>query len=702
MLSDRAGMPTAPLPASFKKLGLTRWSDVVLHFPLRYENESQVWRLDQVVPGQFAQIQVRVIKARVAFRPRRMLLVDVEDDTGCALLRFIHFKDAQKNAFVPGVKIRVLGETRHALTGLEFIHPRIRSGWLTEETLTAQPLMPVYPTTAGLSQITLRRAVARALQTDMPTEWLPAGFLSEHNLMPLPQAVQLIHTPPADAQAMGLMAELSAQQGSAWNRIRVDELLAQQLALRRARRMRGSEHAVPLADQQRAAMFQKQLPFQLTGAQQRVWAEISGDLSRQAPMQRLLQGDVGSGKTVIAALAAVQAVGSGMQVAIMAPTEILAEQLHRKFLEWLTPMQMTLALLKGGLPAAQRRHLLAAISAGQVSVVVGTHALIQKGVEFLRLGLVVVDEQHRFGVGQRLALRVAQSDQAHRVPHLLGMSATPIPRSLAMTYLADLDVSVLDERPPNRKPVVTKLMSAARREELVERLQGFLEEGGQAYWVCPVIEQSTDEEARALQALETSAQWLAPIFGDQLAVVHGRMPAEEKSRVMQEFASGRRRLLLATTVIEVGVDVPKASLMVIEHAERFGLAQLHQLRGRVGRGADQSTCILLFEEPLSDLAKARLKTLYETEDGFEVARRDLALRGPGEFLGLRQSGIPTLKYSDLERDALWVELAVSFGAKLSEAERSATQLKAIGITRASLDALVDRWAHDKEILLASG
>jgi ATP-dependent DNA helicase RecG len=271
-----------------------------------------------------------------------------------------------------------------------------------------------------------------------------------------------------------------------------------------------------------------------------------------------------------------------------------------------------------------------------------------------------------------------------------------------MPYLADLDVSVLDERPPNRKPVVTKLMSAARREELVERLQGFLEEGGQAYWVCPVIDHSTVEEARALQALVTSAQWLAPIFGDQLAVVHGRMPAEEKSRVMQEFASGRRRLLLATTVIEVGVDVPKASLMVIEHAERFGLAQLHQLRGRVGRGADQSTCILLFEEPLSDLAKARLKTLYETEDGFEVARRDLALRGPGEFLGLRQSGIPTLKYSDLERDAQWVELAVSFGAKLSEAERSTTQLRAIGITGASLDALVDRWAHDKEILLASG
>jgi ATP-dependent DNA helicase RecG len=395
-------------------------------------------------------------------------------------------------------------------------------------------------------------------------------------------------------------------------------------------------------------------------------------------------------------------VGSGMQVAVMAPTEILAEQLHRKFLEWLTPAQITVALLKGGLPAAQRRTLLAAIANAQVSVVVGTHALIQKGVTFAQLGLVVVDEQHRFGVGQRLALRGAQSDQARQVPHLLGMSATPIPRSLAMTYLADLDVSVLNERPPNRQPVVTKLMSAARREELVERLQSFLQDGGQAYWVCPVIEQSTDEEARALQALETSAQWLAPIFGDQLAVVHGRMPAEEKARVMQEFASGERRLLLATTVIEVGVDVPKASLMVIEHAERFGLAQLHQLRGRVGRGADQSTCILLFEEPLSDLAKARLKTLYETEDGFEVARRDLALRGPGEFLGLRQSGIPTLKYSDLERDAAWVELAVSFGAKLSEAERSATQLKAIGITRPALDALVDRWAHDKEILLASG
>lgn len=695
-------MSTAPLPASFKKLGLTRWGDVALHFPLRYENESQVWRLEQVVPGQFAQVQVSVIKARVLFRPRRMLLVDVEDDTGRALLRFIHFKDAQKNAFVPGAQIRVLGETRQSLGGVEFIHPRIRSGWLTEASLTAQPLMPVYPTTAGLSQITLRRAVARALQTDMPTEWLPASFLLEHKLMPLPQAVQFIHTPPADAQASGLMAELSAQQGSAWNRIRVDELLAQQLALRRARRLRGKEHAVPLKGTQQATAFEHQLPFQLTGAQQRVWAEISRDLSRDTPMQRLLQGDVGSGKTVIAALAAMQAVGSRLQVAIMAPTEILAEQLHKKFLEWLTPLQVTVALLKGGLPVAERRKLLAAIAAAEVSVVVGTHALIQKGVAFKCLGLVVVDEQHRFGVGQRLALRVAQSHEADVVPHLLGMSATPIPRSLAMTYLADLDVSVLDERPPNRKPVLTKLMSSARREELIERLQVFMQGGGQAYWVCPVIEQSTDEEARALQALETSEQWLAPIFGDQLAVVHGRMSTEEKSRVMQAFASGERRLLLATTVIEVGVDVPKASLMVIEHAERFGLAQLHQLRGRVGRGADQSTCILLFEEPLSDLAKARLKTLYETEDGFEVARRDLALRGPGEFLGLRQSGIPTLKYSDLERDAQWVELAVSFGAQLSAAERSATQLKAMGIARVGLDALVDRWAHEKAILLSSG
>lgn len=696
-------MATDALPASFQKLGLTRWLDVALHFPLRYENESNVWPISRVLPGQSVQIQVRVVSARIVFRPRRMLVVQVEDDTGSAMLRFIYFKDAQKNAYVPGAKLRVLGEARKSLAGLEFIHPRTRSGWLEKEALVAQPLVPVYPTTTGLAQHVLRRAVMKALDQALPHEWLPQSFLNQHKLMSLPDAIRLIHTPPADAEASGLIHQIAEREGPAWDRIRLDELLAQQIAMRRARRLKRHETAQSLSAQGVVTALMHSLPFQLTAAQHRVWLEISQDLGRASPMQRLLQGDVGSGKTVIAALAAAQAVSSGAQVAVMAPTEILADQLFRKFDEWLSPLGVPVTRLTGSLGQKARRERLAAIADGTIAVVVGTQALIQKGVVFQSLGLVIVDEQHRFGVGQRLALRERSAD---RVPHLLGMSATPIPRSLAMTYLADLDVSVLDERPPNRQRIVTKLMAASRRDELIERLLQFLADGGQAYWVCPVIDAAKPEDEgaemeRSLQAIETAAEWMAPIFGDQLVVLHGRMSAEEKADAMAVFASGARRLLLATTVIEVGVDVPKASLMVIEHAERFGLAQLHQLRGRIGRGSDQSTCILLFDEPLSDTAKARLKTLYETDDGFEVARRDLEIRGPGEFLGLRQSGIPSLRYSDFQKDSLWVELAVRFGAKLIGAEEHG-ELQPLGVNRDDLDALVDRWAFGKEILLASG
>jgi ATP-dependent DNA helicase RecG len=696
-------MSLAPLPEGLKKLGLARWADVVLHFPSRYDNESQVWRLSDVTSGQFAQVQVRIVSSRIVFRPRRMLLVEVEDDTGSALLRFIYFKDAQKNAYAPGQKIRVLGDARQSLAGLEFIHPRVRAGWLSETVILAQPLVPVYPTTAGLSQINLRRWVDRAMQSSMPQEWLPKAFLYENNLLRLPDAIRLIHQPPADAQASGLMQQLIDREGPAWDRIRFDELVAQQLLLRRARLSKKQESACALKSHALASQLQKSLPFQLTGAQRKVWQEISGDLASDAPMQRLLQGDVGSGKTVIAALAAAQAVGSQRQVAVMAPTELLAEQLFEKFSQWLIPLGVEIALLKGGSSARLRRELLSRIQTGEIRVTVGTHALIQKDVAFKELALVIVDEQHRFGVGQRLALRGAMSrDAGERVPHLLGMSATPIPRSLAMTYLADLDVSVLDERPPNRQPITTKLMAASRRDELIDRVKNFIASGGQAYWVCPVIEENREELDRSLQAIETAAQLLGPIFGEQLLVLHGRMSAEEKKLAMASFSRGERRLLLATTVIEVGVDVPKASLMVIEHAERFGLAQLHQLRGRIGRGTAQSTCILLFEEPLSDLAKERLKTLYETDDGFEVARRDLAIRGPGEFLGLRQSGIPALKYSDLQKDAVWVERAIGFGAKLAQALHSPEQLAQLGVEPIAADALLDRWAHGKESLLASG
>ena len=688
-------MPDSLFPESLKKLGLHRWIDLALHFPLRYENESQVWSIDQVSPGQFAQIQVQVVSARIVFRPRRTLLVEVSDKTGTAVLRFLHFKDAQKNAYVPGHKIRVLGESRRSLAGLEFIHPRTRSGWLSLDQIGQQPLLPVYPTTAGVSQLMLRRAIARALVSALPSEWLPHNILAAHHLMPLDQAMRLIHQPPADAESTGVMRQLMNREGPAWDRIRFDELLAQQVAMRRARGLRETERAAPLGADRLASQIIAGLRFQLTAAQRRAWTEISRNLQGTTPMQRLLQGDVGSGKTVIAALAAAQAIGSGLQVAVMAPTEILAEQLFEKFCEWFGPFHVDVGLLKSGLGAKQRRELLMSISTGSLPIVVGTHALIQKGVTFSNLGLVVVDEQHRFGVGQRLALR---SPVDGRMPHLLSMSATPIPRSLAMTYLADLDVSVLDERPPNRQPITTKLMASARRDELVEKLTDFIAHGGQAYWVCPVIESDAEEP---LQAIETAEAWLAPIFQEQLVVLHGRMGAEEKRLAMQDFSQGRRRLMLSTTVIEVGVDVPRATLMVIEHSERFGLAQLHQLRGRIGRGAGQSTCILLFDEPLSDVAKERLKTLYETDDGFEVARRDLAIRGPGEVLGLRQSGIPTLRYSDLQLHAAWVEQAIEFGAKW--VDRQAGQAsESGGVSIEALDALVDRWAFDKKDVLASG
>jgi len=689
-------VPDSLFPERLKKLGLHRWIDLALHFPLRYENESQVWSIDQVSPGQFAQIQVQVVSARIVFRPRRTLLVEVSDETGRAILRFLHFKDAQKNSYVPGHKIRVLGESRRSLAGLEFIHPRTRSGWLSPEQIGQQPLLPVYPTTAGVSQLTLRRAIARALNAALPAEWLPNQVLTAYRLMPLAQAIRLIHQPPADAESTGVMRELMEREGPAWDRIRFDELLAQQVAMRRARGLRGVERAASLTSDRLVDQIIAGLQFDLTAAQKRAWTEIARDLEAMIPMQRLLQGDVGSGKTVIAALAAARSVGSGLQVAVMAPTEILAEQLYEKFREWFGPFSVEVGLLKSGLGTRQRRELLAAISGGALPITVGTHALIQKGVTFSNLGLVVVDEQHRFGVGQRLALR---SPVDGRMPHLLSMSATPIPRSLAMTYLADLDVSVLDERPPNRQPITTKLMASARRDELVEKLTDFIAQGGQAYWVCPVIESDAEEP---LQAIETAADWLAPIFKDQLVVLHGRMGTEEKRLAMQDFSQGRRRLMLSTTVIEVGVDVPRATLMVIEHSERFGLAQLHQLRGRIGRGAAQSTCILLFDEPLSDVAKERLKTLYETDDGFEVARRDLAIRGPGEVLGLRQSGLPTLRYSDLQLHAVWVERAIQFGAKWADRSAASAQPASAEVSTQAVDALVDRWAYDKKDLLASG
>jgi ATP-dependent DNA helicase RecG len=683
-----------PWPQGFVRLGLYRPTDLLFHFPLRYEDESQVLALRHFQTGDSGQCQVSVVEARIVFKPRRTLLIRVADHSGEGTLRFLYFKDAMRQSFQPGHKIRVLGQARRSALGdVEFIHPRIRQGWLSPESLAQQPLVAVYPTTQGLSQAVIRRAMARALSDHRPAEWLPSDWRERLGLTTLPEALTTLHAPAAPLQESLLEA--------AWNRIRFDELLAQQVALRRARLRRAAHRAPRLLDAQGLSdRLLKVLPFSLTLGQQQAWLQVHADLCRDRPVHRLIQGDVGSGKTVIAALAAAQAIGSGYKAVVMAPTEILAGQLFEKLSQWLLPLGVETVFLKGGGPAAQRREVIARIASQDPCLVVGTHALIQKEVGFCRLGLAIVDEQHRFGVAQRMALRDRLLSSQQETCHILGMSATPIPRSLAMTFLADLDVSVIRDRPQGRLPIQTRLMSQSRRDELLERLLHFLAHEGQAYWVCPVIEEQEQTE-HGLTALEETQAWLGPILGEQMAVVHGRLRPEEKAAAMARFSSGAVRLLLATTVIEVGVDVPAARLIVIDHAERFGLAQLHQLRGRVGRGEGQSTCILLYDAALSDTARERLKALYETDDGFELANRDLALRGPGEILGMRQSGEAGLRFSDLVRDHALVQAAVEAGQKIAEAYSTPADLAAMGLSRAAIDALLDRWARKADDLLRS-
>ncbi|MCC7006065.1 MAG: ATP-dependent DNA helicase RecG, partial [Ottowia sp.] len=517
-----------------------------------------------------------------------------------------------------------------------------------------QTLTPVYPTTAGLGQAYLRKAILSALARTTLPEILPQAVLDQvmqfSPLWSIADAVKFLHQPPPDIS----LASLEAREHPAWQRIKFDELLAQQLSLKRAHHQRRMLSAPALPQNSVATSLLMRLldtlPFVLTDAQQKVWREMSVDLTRTYPMQRLLQGDVGSGKTVVAALAATQAIDAHYQVALMVPTELLAEQHFRKMAAWLTPLGIKVVWLAGGMRTREKREVQSQIATGEVQLVIGTHALIQKGIDFARLGLVIVDEQHRFGVGQRLALRELGRDGVW--PHQLMMSATPIPRTLAMTYYADLDVSVIDALPPGRTPVVTRLVNDKRRMEVMERVRAAARLGRQIYWVCPLIEES---EALQLQtAVETHALLSELLPELTVGLVHGRLPAAEKAAVMQAFSEKTLQLLVATTVIEVGVDVPNASLMVIEHAERFGLAQLHQLRGRVGRGSEQSACVLLYQTPLSAQAKQRLATMRETNDGFVVAQRDLAIRGPGEFLGARQSGQVLLRFVDLALDAQWI------------------------------------------------
>ncbi len=635
---------TALVAAKLEKLGLTCQADLVLHLPLRFEDETRITPIAEAVPGEAAQFEVTVVSSEIAYRPRRQLVCRTEDDTGTLLLRFLNFYPSQQKVLQPGARLRVFGEPRGGFWGSELIHPRFRV--LHGEEPLATALTPVYPTTSGLGQGTLRRLIERALSEVDLGETLPEELVNRFHLEDFAASLRSLHAPQP-----GLSAdELVAAQRPAWQRIAFDELLAQQISLRQsyaARRARGAP--VLAGNGTLTHRLLTQLPFKLTGAQQRVWQEIAHDLAEPHPMQRLLQGDVGSGKTVLAALAMLQAVEAGYQAALMAPTEILAEQHYRKLAAWLAPLGLEVVWLSGSQKKKDKAAALEKVGAGGTALVVGTHALIEEGVEFARLGLAIVDEQHRFGVRQRLALK-----QKGLHSHQLAMSATPIPRTLAMSYYADLDVSVLDELPPGRTAVVTKLVGDKRRDEIVERVRALCREGQQVYWVCPLIEES--ETLQLKTAEETYAHLRAELPELRIGLVHGRLKTDEKVAVMAAFVRNEIHLLVATTVIEVGVDVPNASLMVIEHAERFGLAQLHQLRGRVGRGAAESACVLLYAQPLSETARARLKIIYENNDGFEIARQDLHLRGPGEFIGARQSGLPLLRFADLE-DTLLVDAA---------------------------------------------
>jgi ATP-dependent DNA helicase RecG len=629
-------------------IGLRNDWDFALHLPIRYEDETRITRVRDAISGVDCQVEVVVVHAEVAYRPRRQLVVETRDGEHAEdtlYLRFLNFYGSQVKQLASGKRLRIFGDVRQGFFGAEMVHPRYRV--VTENEPVPDTLTPVYSTTAGVSQSMIRRFIDRALHqidTEMAfDDCLPARIREHEGVVGFRDSVLALHRPAPSAS----LARLAERTDPAWRRIKFDEMLAQQLAMKKARAARDAKSAPQLKPSDvLISRLRHSLPFALTGAQRRAMQEIADDLTKAHPMQRLLQGDVGSGKTIVAAFAAAQAIENHYQVAMMAPTEILAEQHFRKLSALLTSIGVRVTWLTGSLKAKEKREAIAAIASGETQLAIGTHALFQEGVRFANLGLAIIDEQHRFGVGQRLALRekAARDEEAHQ----LMMSATPIPRTLSMSYFADLDVSVIDELPPGRTPIVTRLLPDARRDELLERLRAACESGGQAYWVCPLIEES---EKLQLQTATDTFERIRTEFPElRVGLVHGRMKPVEKNAVMAAFLANEIQLLVATTVIEVGVDVPNASIMVIEHAERFGLSQLHQLRGRVGRGAKQSACMLLYQSPLGETARTRLKVIVESTDGFEIARQDLLLRGPGEHLGARQSGAPLLRFADLERD----------------------------------------------------
>jgi ATP-dependent DNA helicase RecG len=626
----------------------------LLHLPLRYIDETRITLIRDLRAGDQAQVEGEIVHTEVNYKPRKALIVRLQDASGQLSLRFLHFYPSQIAALKVGKRLRVFGEVRGGFFGWEMVHPQCRPPRLDEP--VAETLTPVYPAVAGLTQGTLRKWIVWALNSDPLNETLPASIYHKLNLPSFADSLNALHHPPPEAN-------LQDRATTAWRRLAFDELLAQQLSMRRhyAKRLDLSAPALKPSKHLVTALLQS-LPFALTGAQQKVALEIGHDLAQAHPMQRLLQGDVGSGKTIVAAMAVLQTLENGWQAAIMAPTEILAEQHYRKMQDWLAPLGVEVSWLSGSQSKKERAAALEAIASGTARFVVGTHALFQDQVRFAKLGLAIVDEQHRFGVQQRLSLRQKGRPNQNIAPHQLMMSATPIPRTLSMSYYADLDISVIDELPPGRTPVATRLVSDMRRDEVLARVREACMQGSQAYWICPLIEES---EVLQLQTAQDTYVQLKQSFPDLgVGLVHGRMKLTEKQAVMAAFSAGEVQLLVATTVIEVGVDVPNASLMVIEHAERFGLSQLHQLRGRVGRGSAQSACILLYQNPLSEAARARLKIIYESSDGFEIAKADLHLRGPGELFGVRQSGVPMLKIADLERDGDLLEAARKISDKL--------------------------------------
>jgi len=721
-----ANKPKAPAkklsgPAqALHKLGLRRDIDLALHLPMRYVDETRLQPIASLRDGDTAQVQGQVLESRVETRSRPQWILRLADASGELVLRLFNFYPSQPKSVHSGQWLRARGEVRNGFFGREMVHPDWRA--VTPDTPLPTTLTPVYPSTAQLPQAYLRKAVASGLARAHLTELLPAhcippGFPS------LRDAVFFLHQPPAQTP----IQTLEDHSHPAWQRLKFEELLAQQLSQSQAHAARALLRAPALRSQPQglAQKLLAALPFALTTAQHRVVAEIRQDLERAQPMHRLLQGDVGSGKTVVAALAAATSIDAGWQCALMAPTEILAEQHFGKLVQWLQPLGITTAWLSGSRKGKGRKHMLQQLASGEAMLAIGTHAVIQQDVHFARLGLAIVDEQHRFGVAQRLALRaklsnepaepgvdtaraarVARAAKATKVaeadgpatqatvrvetsnpsntidtlslePHLLMMSATPIPRTLAMSYYADLELSTLDELPPGRTPILTKLFADSKRPQVIERIRQELQQGRQTYWVCPLVEES--EHLDLQNATATHQALSESLSGCEVGLLHGRMTAADKAATMARFTAGELHLLVATTVIEVGVDVPNASLMVIEHAERFGLAQLHQLRGRVGRGQVASVCVLLYSAPLSPTAKARLKAMAETTDGFEIARRDLHIRGPGEFMGARQSGDALLRFADLATDEPLLKEARALAPRLLQEDPQAAQ------------ALVDRW-----------